>query len=366
MIDAVDRLFLRSAVELAEQGLYGVAENPRVGCVIVRDGRVIGRGFHQYTGAPHAEANAIADAGGDIRGATAYVSLEPCCHTGRQQPCTEALIRGGIQRVATAMVDPDPRVAGKGHQALRTAGIAVDTTELPAARALNAGFAMRVVAGRPLVRLKLAASLDGRTAMADGDSKWITSPPARADVQHWRARSSAIVTGIGTVLADDPLLNVRDRRFASGRFESEGRIRQPLIAVADSRGRTPANAKLFSGGGRVLIFTGEHTPAPPAGQAVRQVRQKGEHVDLDALLARLAAEGCNEVLVEAGSTLTGAFLQEGLWDEALVYLAPKILGRTAMPLAGLAVERLSDAWGGTIDSVEQIGPDVRVRMVPAP
>ena len=357
MIDAVDRLFLRRAVELAERGLYSVAENPRVGCVMVRDGRVIGRGYHRRTGAAHAEANAIADAGGDVCGATAYVSLEPCCHTGRQAPCTEALIRGGVQRVVTAMTDPDPRVAGKGHQALCAAGIAVDTIELPAARALNAGFTMRVNAGRPLVRLKLAASLDGRTAMADGDSQWITSPPARADVQHWRARSSAIVTGIGTVLADDPRLSVRDIRFAS-----EGSIRQPLIAVADSRGRTPVNAKLFDSGAQVLIFTGRHAPAPPAGQAVRQ---KGEHVDLDALLARLAAEGCNEVLVEAGSTLTGAFLQQGLWDEALVYLAPKILGCTAMPLAGLAIERLSDALRGTIVSVEQTGLDVRVHMVPA-
>ena len=355
MIDDVDQLFLRRAVELAKRGLYSVAENPRVGCVMVRDGRVIGRGWHQHTGAAHAEVHAIADAGGDVRGATAYVSLEPCCHTGRQPPCTEALIRGGIGRVATAMSDPDPRVAGKGHRALRAAGIAVDAIELPAAHALNAGFKKRIATGRPLVRLKIAASLDGRTAMASGESKWITSPAARADVQHWRARSSAIVTGIGTVLADDPQLNVRDHRFAT-----EGRIRQPLVAIADSRGRTPVNAQLFDGR-RVLVFTGRCAPALREGETVRQ---NAARVELEALLTRLAAEGCNEVLVEAGATLTGAFLKAGLWDEALVYLAPKILGRTAMPFAELAIERLTDAIGGTVRCVQQLGPDIRLLLTP--
>ena len=355
MIGDVDKLFLHRAVELAERGLYGVAENPRVGCVIVRDGHVIGRGWHQRTGAAHAEINAIADAGGDVRGATAYVSLEPCCHTGRQPPCTEALIRGGVRRVATAMSDPDARVAGKGHNALRAAGIAVDAIELPAAHDLNAGYEKRINAGRPLVRLKIAASLDGRTAMANGDSKWITSPEARADVQHWRARSSAIVTGIGTVLADDPQLTVRDNRFATA-----GRIRQPLVAIADSRGRTPANARLF-GDRRVLVFAGRDAPAAPAGETVRQ---DAAGVELDALLTRLAAEGCNEVFVEAGATLTGAFLKTGLWDEALIYLAPKVLGRTAMPFTDLAIERLADALSGTVRRVEQLGPDIRLLLTP--
>ena len=278
-----------------------------------------------------------------------------CCHTGRQPPCTEALIRGGVRRVATAMPDPDPRVAGKGHRALRAAGIAVDAIELTAAHALNAGFEKRIATGRPLVRLKIAASLDGRTAMADGESKWITSPEARADVQHWRARSSAIVTGIGTVLADDPQLNVRDNRFAT-----EGRIRQPLVAIADRRGRAPANARLFDGR-RVLVFTGRQAPALPAGETVRQ---DAACVELEALLTRLAAEGCNEVLVEAGATLTGAFLKAGLWDEALVYLAPKILGRTAMPFTELAIERLTDAIGGTVRCVQQLGPDIRLLLTP--
>ena len=355
MIDDVDKLFLRRAIELAERGLYSVAENPRVGCVMVRDGRVIGRGWHQHTGGAHAEAHAIADAGGDVRGATAYVSLEPCCHTGRQPPCTEALIRGGVRRVATAMSDPDPRVAGKGHRALRAAGIAVDAIDLTAAHALNAGFEKRIVTGQPLVRLKIAASLDGRTAMANGESQWITSPEARADGQHWRARSSAIVTGIGTVLADDPQLNVRDSRFATA-----GSIRQPLVAIADSRGRTPASARLFDDR-RVLVFTGRQAPALPAGETVRQ---DAAGVELDALLTRLAAEGCNEVLVEAGATLTGAFLKAGLWDEALVYLAPKVLGRTAMPFADLAIERLADAVGGTVRSVRQLGPDIRLLLTP--
>ena len=199
MIDAIDHLFLRRAVELAERGLFSVAENPRVGCLIVRDGKVIGRGWHTATGGPHAEVRAIAAAGGDIRDATVYVSLEPCCHTGRQPPCTTALIAAGVARVVGGMDDPDPRVAGRGYQALRDAGIEVDCTDLLKARELNAGFIRRVAVGMPLVRVKIAASLDGRTAMANGESQWITSASARADVQYWRARSSAIITGIETV-----------------------------------------------------------------------------------------------------------------------------------------------------------------------
>lgn len=356
-INAVDRLFLRRAVELAERGLFGVAENPRVGCVIVRDGEVLGRGWHHRTGAPHAEVNAIAAAGGDVRGATVYVSLEPCRHEGRQPPCAAALIRGGVRRVVTAMADPDPRVAGGGHAALRAAGVAVDAVELPEARALNAGFVKRVETGRPFVRLKIAASLDGRTAMASGESRWITSEAARADVQYWRARSAAVVTGVGTVLADDPLLNVRDARYAT-----EGGLRQPLIAVADSAGRTPADAKLFSGGGRVLLFVGKDAAAPPRGEVVRQDSQR---VSIRALLRRLAAEGCNEALVEAGPTLLGAFLREGLWDEALIYLAPKVLGHAAMPLTRLAIDRLQDALQGAIQAVAPVGDDLRVTLTPA-
>ena len=354
MIDDVDLLFLRRAVELAARGLYSVAENPRVGCLIVRDGEVLGRGWHRATGEPHAEANALADAGGDARGATAYVSLEPCDHVGRQPPCARALIDAGVRRVVAAMRDPDPRVHGRGFDALRRAGVAVDCAELPEAKALNAGFAQRMGRGRPLVRLKLAASLDGRTAMASGESQWITSPEARQDAQHWRARSSAIVTGIGTVLADDPALTVRDARFAIG-----GQLRQPLVAIADSRGRTPAKAKLFAAERPVLVFAGALAGPVCRGEVARQ---KGNEVDAGALLDHLATRGCNEVLVEAGPTLTATFLREGLWDEAVLYLAPKVLGETARPLAALAVDRLADALAGEVQEVRALGPDARILL----
>lgn len=354
MIDDVDRLFLSRAVELAARGLYAVAENPRVGCVVVRDGVVLGRGWHQRTGGPHAEVNAIADAGGEVRGATVYVSLEPCDHVGRQPPCTAALVDAGVARVVAGMRDPDPRVRGRGLAALRRAGIAVDCLELPEARALNAGYVERSCRGRPWVRVKMAASLDGRTAMASGESQWITSPAARADVQHWRARSSAVVTGIGTVLADDPALDVRCTRFAS-----DGALRQPLLAVADSRGRTPAGARLFAANRPVLVFVGGGAGAVCRGEVVRQANAR---VSADALLAALAARGCNEVLVEAGPTLAGTFLRQRLWQEAILYLAPKILGETARPLAALALDRLGDAIDGKVRDVRMVGPDVRVLL----
>lgn len=352
MIDAVDRLFLSRAVELAARGLYAVAENPRVGCLIVRDGVAIGRGWHRRTGGPHAEVDAIADAGGEVRGATVYVSLEPCDHVGRQPPCTKALVDAGVVRVVAAMRDPDPRVRGRGLAALRRAGIDVDCAELPEAHALNAGFVERSRRGRPWVRLKMAASLDGRTAMASGESRWITSSAARADVQHWRARSSAIVTGIGTVLADDPALDVRCERFAS-----DGALRQPLLAVADSRGRTPAGARLFAADRPVLVFVGTGAGAVCRGEVVRQADAQ---VSAGALLGELAARGCNEVLVEAGPTLAATFLRQRLWHEAVLYLAPKVLGETARPLAALALSRLGDAIDGEVRDVRMVGPDVRV------
>ena len=354
MIDDVDRLFLSRAVELAARGLYTVAENPRVGCIVVRDGVVLGRGWHRRTGGPHAEVNAIADAGGEVRGATVYVSLEPCDHVGRQPPCTEALVEAGVARVVAGMRDPDPRVRGRGLAALRQAGIAVDCADLPEARALNPGYVARSRRGRPWVRVKMAASLDGRTAMANGESQWITGPAARADVQHWRARSSAIVTGIGTVLADDPALDVRCARFAS-----DGALRQPLLAVADSRGRTPAEARLFAADRPVLVFVGAEAGTVCRGEVVRQA---SADVNADALLAELAARGCNEVLVEAGPTLAGTFLRQRLWQEAILYLAPKLLGETARPLAALTLDRLGDAIDGQVRDVRMVGPDLRVRL----
>jgi len=353
VIGDVDRLFLRRAIELAERGLNSTTPNPRVGCLIVRGGRVIGRGWHVQSGAEHAETNAIADANGDVEGATVYVSLEPCCHQGLQPPCTEALIRAQVARVVGAMDDPDPRVAGKGYRALREAGIEVESMQAPEALALNAGFVKRMSTGRPLVRVKIGASMDGRTAMADGESRWITSNEARADVQAQRARSCAILTGIGTVLGDDPRLTVRGDEFATG-----GTIRQPMIAIADTHGRTPANASLFAGGGRVVIFAGRCAPSPLPNAEL--VRQAGDQVDLSGVLDWLGAAGCNEVLVEAGATLTASLLREGLWDEAVIYLAPKILGSTAMPMAKLEIEHLDTALHGEIRSTSSVGGDVRV------
>lgn len=357
MIGAADRLFLSRAVELAERGLYSVSGNPRVGCVMVRDGRVIGRGWHRCSGGPHAETHAIRDAGGDVRGATAYVSLEPCCHTGRQPPCVAALIRHEVARVVVALRDPDPRVAGRGCAALRAAGIAVESAEVPAAAALNRGYLKRVNDGLPLVRVKIAASLDGRTATASGESQWITSAEARSDGQHWRARSGAIITGSGTVLADDPALTVREPRFG----DDAGAIRQPMVAIVDRRRRTPATARLFEASRRVLLFCDGAVPAAHA----RAEAGRAEVVPAGGLrdvLAHLAANGCDEVLVEAGPTLTGAFLREALWDEAVVYLAPKLLGGDALPLARFGVDGLADALRGEIVDARKVGPDLRVLL----
>ena len=245
-----DVAWLERAVELASRGLNTTAPNPRVGCVIVRDAKLLGEGWHQWAGQGHAEVNAIIAAGGDVRGATVYVSLEPCNFVGRTPACSSRLIAEGVARVVVAEVDPHPRVSGQGLSTLRAAGIATEVIELSRARALNPGFRCRFEKGRPLIRIKIAASLDGRTAMATGESQWITGPEARADVQALRARSCAILTGSGTILADDPSLTVRESSFAV-----DGRIRQPLIVVADSALRSPATAKIFQSSGGVLLST---------------------------------------------------------------------------------------------------------------
>ena len=387
MISDSDLLFLRRSVELAEQGLYSVTENPRVGCLLVKDGDVIGRGWHRRRGELHAETAALADAqriGRDTAGATAYVSLEPCCHTGRQPPCAPALIAAGIRRVVGAMTDPDPRVAGEGYATLRAADVEVEAVELPEAAHLNRGFVRRITTGLPFVRIKLGASIDGRTAMATGESQWITGPDARADVQRYRARSCAIVTGRGTVEADDPALTVRGAEFAlppnhfplAGEVDArpsgagpkvaseggtppalEGTIRQPLRVIADTQGKTPPDAHLFATDSPVYLATGHNAPDHPKAQVLRQ---DGDHVDLRRLLQSLAVLGCNEVLVEAGPTLAGAFLRANLWDEAILYLAPKWLGETARPLAAMSFDRLTDAIDAKLASIEQIGFDTKI------
>jgi diaminohydroxyphosphoribosylaminopyrimidine deaminase/5-amino-6-(5-phosphoribosylamino)uracil reductase len=363
-VAASDPLFLDAAIELARNGLYSTTPNPRVGSVLVRDGRVIGRGWHHRAGGLHAEAEAIRDAfrtspDQTLEGATCYVSLEPCAHYGKTPPCADALIGARIGRVVVASHDPDPRVAGRGIERMRAAGIAVDVVERPAALELNKGFFLRLTQQRPWVRIKVAASLDGRTAMASGESQWITGAAARADVQYWRARSCAIVTGIGTVLADDPQLNVRDAVYAV-----DGVVRQPLRVIIDSTLRTPPTARLFQTPGPVLVAAAAgHVKQTLVDAGAGIFHTSGPRVDLPAVFAALAGRGSNEVLVEAGATLTGEVLRLGLWDEAIVYLAPKLLGRDARPFAELSVSRLADAIDGTIADVRLVGDDLRLQIL---
>ncbi len=344
------------ALQLAERGLYSTDPNPRVGCVLAKDGAVVGMGWHQVTGGPHAEIHALNNAGAQARGATAYVTLEPCCHHGRTPPCTDALIAAGVARVVAAMTDPNPQVGGRGLQQLRDAGIEVDSGLLESqALALNPGFVQRMRSGRPWVRCKSALSLDGKTALANGRSQWITGDAARLDVQRFRARSSAIITGIGTVLADDPSLTVR---IATGQHP----VRQPLRVVLDRQLRIAPVAKLLEQPGDTLIFT---TVADP--QRVAALRRDNVHVEtrpelqLDAVLAHLAQLQCNEVWVEAGATLSGAMLSAGLIDELIFYVAPKLLGDTARGLFQLpALSVLADAVSLEFTDVRRVGEDLRI------
>ena len=366
MLSTVDRAFLDAALALAERGRFSTTPNPRVGALIVTDGRVVGRGFHLRAGAPHAEANALAEAGPRARGATCYVSLEPCAHHGRTPPCADALIAAGVAKVVGAHRDPNPLVAGQGYERLRAAGVAVAAEDLAAAREINVGFFSRLERGRPWVRIKVATSLDGRTAMASGESRWITGEAARDDVQFWRATSCAILTGVGTVLADDPALTVRADRFAVA-----GVLRQPLRVIVDSELRTPANAKVLSMRGALVATTqsgdGEwiarRRALESAGAEIEETR--GDRVDLAALLEALGKRGINELLVEAGPRLVGALLERDLWDELVVYVAPKLLGSHARPFAELPLSRLADARVGKIVEQLRIGDDLRIRIVRA-
>jgi diaminohydroxyphosphoribosylaminopyrimidine deaminase/5-amino-6-(5-phosphoribosylamino)uracil reductase len=348
---------MAEALRLAEKGLYSASPNPRVGCVIVRDGEAVGAGWHETTGGPHAEVLALRAAGARARGATAYVSLEPCSHHGRTPPCTEALIAAGIARVVAAMQDPNPGVAGGGHAALRAAGIQVESGLMEdEARELNVGFVARMHRGRPWVRMKIAASLDGRTALANGRSQWITGPEARRDGHAWRARACAVLTGIGTVRDDDPRLNVREVETP----------RQPLRVVVDSRLQLPLAAQLLDGG-RVLVAAAVADKA-----AIAALRDRGAEVvvlpnargkvELAELMRELARRELNEVHVEAGFKLNGSLLAAGLVDELLVYLAPSLLGDGArgmfnLPeLTDLAQKRLVQ-----FGDVQTIGGDLRIR-----
>lgn len=354
-----DQRYMAQALALAERGLYGTTPNPRVGCVLVRDGAVLAEGWHARAGGPHAEAAAIAEAsarGVSLRGATAYVTLEPCNHQGRTPPCARALIEAGVARVVIAMADPNPTASG-GMQALREAGITVECGLLQAeAEALNPGFIARVTRQRPWVRMKIAASLDGRTALADGRSQWITGAAARQDGHQWRARACAILTGIGTVRDDDPQLNVRD----------VDTTRQPLRVVIDSRLETPLSARILQGS-KTLLLSAIDDPAREAAYAVRGVEvervpsnAQGK-TDLPLVLETLARRGINELHVEAGAKLNGSLLREGCVDELLVYLAPSVIGDTGLgmfalpPLAELAAQQRLQ-----FTDVRQIGDDLRI------
>ncbi|NHF67827.1 bifunctional diaminohydroxyphosphoribosylaminopyrimidine deaminase/5-amino-6-(5-phosphoribosylamino)uracil reductase RibD [Xanthomonas hortorum] len=356
---ADDHRWMAQALRLAERGAYTTRPNPMVGCVIVRDGVCVGEGFHRRAGGPHAEVFALRAAGALARGATAYVTLEPCAHYGRTPPCALALIAAGVTRVVAAMADPFPQVNGGGFALLREAGIEVLSGVMQAqARVLNQGFLSRVERGRPWLRVKLGASLDGRTALASGESKWITGADARADVQRWRARAGAIFTGTGTVLADDPSMTVRlgdDTPFVP-----------PLRVVLDAGLRTLACENIRQGDAPTLYVHGDDV-LPPSfddAQFVALPLHAGRF-DLSAVLASIAERGINEVHVEAGATLSGALLHAGLVDELLVYMAPVLLGDTARPLlAGLGIETMAQRHPLQLLDVRQLGQDLRLRYVP--
>nr|WP_312987652.1 bifunctional diaminohydroxyphosphoribosylaminopyrimidine deaminase/5-amino-6-(5-phosphoribosylamino)uracil reductase RibD [Comamonas koreensis] len=359
---------LQTALELAASALFITSPNPRVGCVLVAaDGQVIGQGHTQRAGGPHAEIMALRDAaarGHSTAGATAYVTLEPCAHQGRTGPCCDALAAAGVAKVVGAITDPNPLVAGMGFDRLRAAGVEVvvcapeDGAE--ASRELNIGFFSRMVRKQPWVRLKAAMSLDGATALADGSSQWITGEAARADGHHWRARACAILTGVGTVLADDPALDVRYVETP----------RQPRLVVLDSQLRTPPQARIFAAEREVLVYThSEDSVRQAALQAAGAtiVRLPGHtpadpnaRIDLAALMQDLGRREVNELHVEAGGILNGALLQAGLVDECLLYLAPKLLGQGLPAFAGMALQKLDQAPALDIRSIEPLGADLRV------
>jgi diaminohydroxyphosphoribosylaminopyrimidine deaminase/5-amino-6-(5-phosphoribosylamino)uracil reductase len=366
MNDAGDFVFMARAIELARRGRFTTHPNPRVGCVLVRDGVVVGEGWHERAGEPHAEIHALHAAGERARGATAYVTLEPCSHHGRTPPCAEALVDAGVIRVVGAMEDPDPRVSGRGFARLREAGITVESGLMQRqAEALNQGFIMRHRAGRPFVRSKLAMTMDGRVATARGESRWITSPEARSDVQRLRAQSDAVMTGIGTVLADDPSLNVRAEDLVASGMPPDraAALPQPLRIIVDARLRAPASARIFRPPGRVLVAMAvAASPDIQSGhiEAVRFAAGQGR-VDLEALLGFLAERRINEVLLEAGPTLNGAMLSAGLIDELVLYMAPKLLGDSGRGLFTLpGLDRLDQAIGLQILDVRAVGKDWRV------
>ena len=363
MTTAQDHHFMGRAMQLARSSLYSPHPNPRVGCVITQQSEIIGEGWHAYPGGPHAEVDALGKASRSARGATAYVTLEPCSHHGRTPPCVDALLDAGIARVVVAMQDPNPLVSGRGIQRLIDAGVEVSVGVLAGeAEKLNRGFIKRMRHGRPYVRAKLAMSLDGRTAMSSGESQWITGTTARVDVQRLRASSSAILSGIGTVLADDPSLTVRAKE--SNLEIAPAQIGQPLRVVVDSRLRMSPSAKLLQQAGDTLIFSSHHHAEKIAelnAAGAEVVVLDGEQPALDAVLEALAAREINEVLVEAGSTLNGALLAQGLIDEIVIYMAPCLMGDGAKGLFHLPeLHAMVDKVVLEISDIRAVGNDWRI------
>ena len=353
---AVDHGMMARALQLAERGLWTASPNPRVGCLLVRGGEIVGEGWHEQAGEPHAEVHALRAAGERAHGATAYVTLEPCSHHGRTPPCAAALIAAGVSRVVAAMGDPNPLVAGQGLAMLRAAGIATACGLLEnEARELNIGFVARMTRGRPWLRLKAAASLDGKTALNNGVSQWITGPAARRDGQRWRARACAVLTGIGTVRDDDPQLTVREVAMT----------RQPLRVVVDSKLETPLTAKILRGGAVLVAAAVDDEKRAnslrAAGAEVVVLPNPHGKVDLKNLLEELGRRGINEVHAEAGFNLNGSLLREGLVDELLLYLAPCVIGHQASSLFNLPeLTSLDGKRRLDIRDLRQVGEDIRL------
>jgi len=364
----LDAHYMARALELARKGHYTTHPNPRVGCVIVRDGQIVGEGWHVRTGEPHAEVHALRAAGDKARGATAYVTLEPCSHHGRTPPCADALVHAGVARVVAAMQDPNPSVAGRGMQRLAQAGIATESGVLEGdARKLNEGFLKRMEHGLPFVRVKLAMSLDGRTAMESGESQWITGPAARSAVQRLRAQASVVLTGADTVLADNARLTVRaDELGLDPEQTALAMSRLPLRVLIDGRLRVPLDAPFFKAGPALVATCMAIEEQYANGPECLIVAGEDGLVDLRKLLVELAARGVNEVLVEAGPRLAGAFAQQGLVDEFQIFIAGKFLGSSARPLLDWPLAQMKDAPELKITEIRAVGDDWRVIAIPSP
>lgn len=365
MFTAADHEFMTRALRLAEQGIYTTMPNPRVGCVIVKNDKIIAEGVHLRAGEPHAEVHALRMAGESAHGADIYITLEPCSHHGRTPPCADALIKAGVRRAVAAMQDPNPKVAGSGLAHLAAHGIETACGLMQAqAEALNPGFISRMRHSRPFVRSKIAASLDGKTALANGVSQWITGEAARKDVQHWRARSCAILTGVSTVIADDPLMSVRLTELVEIR---QGR--QPLRVVLDSRLKIPAQAKILQDSNVLIAYAADPNARAEglrrAGAELLQLPDLNGRVCLESLMRALAAREINEVLVEAGSALNGALLDLNLIDELLMYYAPVLLGDTAKGMFSIAaLTEMHQRKPLEILDIRQTGRDIRIRAKP--